>query len=431
MAFFDFITRRNNVQPTNNPIEERSIVDANWNPIYGNVNFNSYSDFSTSKSLKLSAVFRCVSLISDSIASLPLIPYTYTNPQTGQVGNWKYMDEQNPLYNLLNVTPNSLMGAFTFKKMIPYHLLYKGNAYILIERDKQGKPKQLHLLNPDLITPMMDTDGSIYYNYPVKEQKFPDKDMIHIMNFTQNGLIGQSTIYHASQTLGIAYDSDINAGNFFKGGSNLSGILRPIAGVNIGKEKATKAKADWISTTSSNVVGSVGGGVVVLDSGLEYQAISISPKDSQLLESRQFNVVDVARFFNVPPALVFSQGDKFSTSEQQSMDFLQNCLSPLIEKIENEMFRKLYLPNEWSNCDLRFDVENLLRMDATTRGTYYTSMFNVGALTTNEIREKINGKSPQTGGNRSFIQVNLQPLDALISEQPVVNPNAPIDNQVK
>ena len=414
MAWYDFITRKERTHS-----ENRGVVDESFDPIYGNIAFNSYSSFSTSKSLKLSTVYRCVNLISDAIASLPLIPYSY------QGGNWKYVDEANPLYNLLNVQPNNLMGAFTFKKMIVYHLLYKGDCYIRIKNE--GGKKSLVLLNPDLITVAINREGDIVYNYAIDVKKvFKDEEIIHIMNFTQNGVTGESTITHASLTIGTAYDGDKNASDFFKSGSMISGILRPLAGVNISKDKAKAAKTAWYNTTSSDVVGSVSNSIIVLDSGLEYQPISISPKDAQLLESRSYSVIDIARFFGVPPSLVFSQGDKFSTAEQQSMDFLTNCLSPILEKIENEMFRKLYSQKEWINNDLRFDTEQLLRMDAVTRGTYYTSMFNIGAMTTNEVREKINGKSPLPGGNEAFIQVNLQKLS-----KPIVQQETPIDNKLK
>lgn len=444
MGMFDYF-KKDNEKANGQSTENRGIIEEGWNPIYGNVSFNTYSDFSTSKSLKLSVVFRCVSLISDSIASLPLIPYTYVNPNTGEIGEWKYAETNSKLYKLLNVQPNPIMSAFTFKKMIPYHLLYKGNAYIFIERENytanansfvqsNGNIKYLHLLNPDLVTPMIDDQGNIFYQYQVKGQKYYEKDIIHIMNFTRNGLVGDSTIFHASQVLGIAYDSDVNAGSFFKSGRNLNGILRPIADRSIPKDKALAAKQSFINATSpQNIQGvNTNGGIVVLDSGLEFQPISINPKDSQLLESRQFNVVDIARFFAVPPALVFHQGDKFSTSEQQQLDYLNNCLSPLLEKIENEFYRKIYPEQNWDKTDLLFDVERLIRLDATAKADYYTKMFNIATYNSNEIRGKVNGAYPVQGGNRFFIQTNLQPIDNLITEQPGAKiPQAPIDNQIK
>ena len=429
MAFFDFLNRKNIPQQ---PIEERGVVDENWNPIYGNFTFNQWSAYSTSKSLKLSTVYRCVELISNSIGSLPLLPYTYINPLTGQKGDWKYVAEGG-LNDILNVQPNKIMSAFTFKKLIPIHLLLKGNAYIYVNRNNNGQVIELVLLNPDLVTVVFDGSGNPTYNYPLIPGKptFSDSEIIHILNYTYDGVVGESTLFYAATSLGITMDSETNASNFFKGGSNLSGILSPIAGVNIGADKAKKAKQDWINSTSSNVVGSVGNGVVVLDAGLTYQPISISPKDSQLLESRQFNVVDVCRFFNTPPALCFSDSGKYSTPEQAQLDYLNNCLQPLIEKIENEFYRKLFPQNQWSVTDLKFSIENLIRLDANGRADYFTKMFQLGGYTPNEIRQKIDSQQPMVGGNRAFIQVNVQPLDNLIAEQPGVNPTQPIDNKLK
>jgi HK97 family phage portal protein len=354
---------------------------------------------------------------------MPLLPYIYKE-------NWKYVDESNSLYNLLNVQANPIIGAYMFKKLIVTNLLLKGNCYILITKDNNNRKKRLDILVTDSVVPVI-MAGQLKYEEKITGTIYDASEIIHILNYTSDGLIGQSTLANAATSLGIAYDSEQHSGNFFKSGGALQGILSPKADAQIGAQRAAAAKAAFIGTNNAAVYGVSTNNVVVMENGMEYQPISISPAESQLLESRQFNVIDICRFFNVPPSLAFSETGKFSTAEQQQIDYLNNCLAPLIEKIENEMFRKLYLPSEWSETELRFDVENLLRLDASSKANYLTQLFNVGGLTTNEIREKTNAKNPVKGGNRAFIQVNLQPTDALISEQQVVNPVAKIDNQLK
>ena len=368
-------------------------------------------------------------MISDSIASLPLIPYTYKD-KSGNIGNWKYINYDDTYYNLLNIQPNGLMSSNTFKKLLVVNMLLKGNGYVLIDRDKLGRVLNLILLNSDYIEPKIINNDLVYYdNY--NKKSYDKTQIIHLLNYSTNGILGFSTITYAATTLGISYNSEEHTSNFFKGGASLAGILRPIAGVNINTAKATAAKDAFINALNSDLNGT-SNSIVVLDSGLEYQPITISPKDAQLLESRQFNVIDVCRFFGVPPTMAFSETGKFSTAEQQQIDYLNNTITPLLEKIENEFFRKLFLQSEWNYSDLKFDVENLLRTDANTRADYYTKLFRVGGYTVNEIREKLNGGFPVSGGNRAFIEVNVQPTDALISEQTQVNdPDNQLDNQVK
>jgi len=392
------------------------------NPILGTLTYGTAGTYSAAKATKLSTVYRCVNLLSDSIASLPINPYTFK-------GDWKSIDFTDGKFNILNVQPNPFMSAFMFKKMIIVHLLLRGNAYVFIERSKTGRVLSLTLMNPDLMNVLVQ-DNDIKYFYSPNAATYDKSQIIHLMNYTMDGIVGISTLQYAANSLGIAYSSEEHAGNFWKSGANLSGILRPVAGASLNPKQAAAAKAKFQEQTNSDL-GGTSGSVVVLGDGLEYQPISINPKDSQLIETRAFNVQEICRFFGVPPSLAFSETGKFSTAEQQSLDYLNNSLTPLIEKIESEMFRKLYLPSEWDASELKFDVENIMRLDAVSRADYYMKMFQVGAYTPNEIREKTNAQFPTKGGNRNFIQVNMQPVDALISEQAGNNTTINIDNQAK
>jgi len=398
---------------------ETEIYDA---LVLGTLSWSSVEGYEQTKALKLSAVYRAVNLISDSVAILPLDNYTYEK-------DWK-KKQRNNLDYLLNVQPNKLMSAYTFKKQIVQYILLKGNAYIHITR-KGDTPTEFILLDPDFIKVML-VKGEKKYIYN-NDVTYEDSDIIHIMNFSTNGLIGSSTLKHAATTLETAYFSEGHANNFFKGNGNMAGILSPKQGVNITEPKAKAAKEAFTNASNASVTGGISNSVVVLDSGLEYNPISVNPKQAQLLESRAFNFITIAQFFGVSPHKLFdfSKGG-YNSNEMSQIDFLNTTLQPLLEKIENEIYRKIYTKVENNITELRFDVSNLFRLDATAQADYYTKMFFIGAITSNEIREKIDSSYPVKGGNRAFVAVGVQPLDNLISEQTDTSDTSKqIDNKLK
>ena len=237
-------TKEKTIEPEA-PLEKRDVSnfdDFFYNPVLGTFNFQGYNTYSNMQALKLSVVYRCVQVISDSIAVLPFEPYEIRN-------NWKYK-LTNDLSYLLNVQPNPLMSAYTFKKQIIEFILTLGNAYILIKRDSDNNVKELQLLDSRYVMVMIDgtqitfnstfflnPDGKKTYHNIATGDYYDDSDIIHIMNHSVNGVIGMSTIQSAAMTLGIAYAAEDHVQNFFSGGANLNGILRPLAGVNMNGQK--------------------------------------------------------------------------------------------------------------------------------------------------------------------------------------------------
>jgi HK97 family phage portal protein len=346
---------------------------------------------------------------------MPLLPYSYK-------GDWKQLDSTNNLYNLLNVQPNALMSRNTFFKQIVVNLLLNGNAYIVIDRDKLGQVVGLYLINSNAVLVTISGQDLVY---SINGKDFDSSQVIHIINNSYDGIHGLSTISYASDTLNLGYLENQHSTNFYKNGG-IGGILTPALGVQINSEKAQKAKKTWRETM--NLDGS--NSIIALDSSMQYQPITVSNKDSMLIESKQLTVRDIARFFGVPISLLMLDST-YSSAEQEQVSFT-NSLNPLIQKIENEFFRKLYMSYQWDTTDLFFDIEALYRTDLTARADYYTKMFSIGGYTVNEIREKLNSKFPAVGGNRVFINVQVQPLDNLISEMNATKPEAPaIDNKIK
>ena len=350
----------------------------------------------------LSAVYRCVEVISDSIAQLPCEPYRLDSD------GCKIKFTKHPTYNLLNREPNQNMSKFTFMKTMVVSMLLTGNAYALIERDERGNAKALYYIPTELVTilkPQTITD-TISYSITGMKNVVEDCNMIHILNFTSDGYEGISTLAYARKTLGLAMDAEANAEGFFKGGANVAGILK------CNSPLATKQKESLKSSWNSAFNGSTGtpNGVAVLDADLDFQSVTVNPSDAQLLETRQFNVVDICRFFGVSPVKAFDLSkSSYNTIEQMQLAFLTDTLQPLLEKIECEFQRKLYKPSEKDNITVRFSTAPLLRADKQSQANYYNTLFQMGVMTINEIRRELDLPHLENG-DTSFVQVNVQTL---------------------
>lgn len=183
------------------------------------LSFVSGSSFQLNRSMQLATVYRCVECISDSIAQLPLIIY-----QVDSDGH-KRIFREHPSYYVLNSEPNKKMSRFTFIKLIVSSLYLKGNAYAYIDRDETGNCRSLIYIQPELVT-INELPDRIVYNVAGYQDVIESEDMLHWINYSEDGIHGISTIRFAAQTLGLAQDEEDNARGFFKGGSNLAGILK-------------------------------------------------------------------------------------------------------------------------------------------------------------------------------------------------------------
>ena len=364
--------------------------------------YNTASSYANNKAMLLSAVYRCVEVISDSIAQLPCEPYRIDSD------GCKIKFTKHPTYNLLNREPNQNMSKFTFMKTMVVSMLLTGNAYALIERDERGNAKALYYIPTELVTilkPQTITD-TISYSITGMKNVVEDCNMIHILNFTSDGYEGISTLAYARKTLGLAMDAEANAEGFFKGGANVAGILK------CNSPLTTKQKESLKSSWNSAFNGSTGtpNGIAVLDADLDFQSVTVNPSDAQLLETRQFNVIDICRFFGVSPVKAFDLSkSSYNTIEQMQLAFLTDTLQPLLEKIECEFQRKLYKPSEKDNITVRFSTAPLLRADKQSQANYYNTLFQMGVMTINEIRRELDLPHLENG-DTSFVQVNVQTL---------------------
>lgn len=385
-------------------------LEINWNkPLevrsssFESLMYNQAGGYSTNKAMLLSTVYRCVDVISDALAQLPLEPY-YINKD-----GYKEKFIKHPSYYLLNKEPNKKMSRFTFIKTLVVSVLLKGNGYAYIERDDKGDAIALHYIQPDYVT-IQETKDGIKYSVVGIKGLVESCNMIHILNFSYDGITGISTLTHARWTLGLATDSESHASGFFKGGANLAGILKVQSSLT--SKQKNDLKTSW-QTAFSPATGTPNG-VAVLEGNMDFQPITVNPSDAQLLETRQFNVIDICRFFGVSPVKAFDLSkSSYSTVEATQLAFLTDTVAPLLEKFELEFERKLYKPSERNNIEVRFDTSVLLRADKTSLASYYNTLFQIGAVSINEIRKILDLPSVENGDNH-FVQVNIQTIENAI-----------------
>ena len=372
----------------------------------------SYSKFpiySRSKPMLLSTVYRCVDLISDSIAVIPL--KTYQLDKEGFKTDFK----AHPAYDILNLEPNEDMTRFVFFKTLMTSVLLTGNAYAYIERDSKLNLVQLVYLPSSQVSIQWITDRQGITRKRYQVTGFRDlvepRDMIHVLNFSYDGITGVSTLTHARQTLNIASDSEEHAAGFLNGAS-VSGVLTIDNGSRLTKEQKKDNYDVWDERVTNHP-----NGIVILEGNMKYQPISVSPKDAQLLESRMFNVIDICRFFSVSPVKAFDLSkSSYSTVEASQLQYLTDTLLPVITKIEQEVNRKVFLPSERGKIAAEFDTSAILRTDKAKQAAYWKDLSNIGAATPNEVRRE-NNLPRVNNGDKAFVQVNVQTLDNAVKEK--------------
>lgn len=378
---------------------------------------------SRDKPMLLSTVYCCVNLISDSVAVLPLETYKLD----GEGFKTPYIDH--PAYELLNLEPNEDMTRFTFFKTLMTSVLLTGNGYAYIERDRNLHPLQIIYIPTSQVSIEWIVDKSGIRRKRYRVTGFRDlvepRDMIHVLNFSYDGIIGVSTLTHARQSLGISSDSEAHAAGFFRSGANTAGVLT-IDGVRLDKKQKEQNYGEWENRT--NPVTGRPNGIVILEGNMKYQPITVSPKDSQLLESRQFNVVDICRFFSVSPVKVFDLSkSSYSTVEATQLAYLTDTALAIITKIELEINRKVFLSSERRFVKAEFNTSAILRTDKAAQAAYWRDLFNIAGATPNEVRRE-NNLTRMENGDNAFVPVNMQTLDRAVAD-PIKNSDLPAEEK--
>ena len=361
--------------------------------------------------MQMTAVYACVRILSEAVASLPLHMYRYN--ETG--GKEKAL--KHPLYGILHDEPNPEMSAFSFRETLMAHLLLWGNGFAQIIRNGRGEVVSLYPLMPDRMTVDRDTHGRLFYEYTRSDGDartlgvkstvtLSPSDVLHIPGLGFDGLVGYSPIAMAKQAIGMGLACDEYGASFFQNGAQPGGVLEHPGVVKDPKRVRESWNAIYQGSANAHRV-------AVLEEGMAYKPISISPEQAQFLQTRKFQIEEIARIFRVPPHMV---GDldksSFSNIEQQSLEFVKYSLSPWIGRWEQSIHRALLLPSEKQRFFVRFNVEGLLRGDYKSRMDGYAVARQNGWMNANDIRELENlDRIPaEDGGDLYLINGNMTKL---------------------
>lgn len=360
--------------------------------------------------MRMTAVYSCVRILSEAVAGLPLHLYRYTD--TG--GKEKATDH--PLYFLLHDEPNPEMTSFIFRETLMTHLLLWGNAYAQIIRNGKGDVIALYPLMPDKMTVDRDENGNLYYEYLVSHEegnlgkegtvRLTPRDVLHIPGLGFDGLVGYSPISLARDAIGMAIACEEYGAKFFSNGAQPSGVLEHPGTV----KDPSRIRDSWNATFGGSQNANK---VAVLEEGMKYTPISIAPDQAQFLETRKFQIDEIARIFRIPPHMV---GDldksSFSNIEQQSLEFVTYTLDPWICRWEQSIVRSLLSREEKGTFFVKFNVDGLLRGDYQSRMQGYAIGRQNGWMSANDIRELENlDRIPEAeGGDLYLVNGNMTKL---------------------
>ena len=367
--------------------------------------------------MQMTAVYCCVRILSEAVASLPLQFYRYTDD------GGKEKAVEHPLYFLLHDEPNPEMTSFIFRETLMTHLLLWGNAYSQIIRNGKGEVVALYPLMPDRMKVDRDERGRLYYEYTVYDSDDVDgrkgtnkvgrtvrlqlHDVLHIPGLGFDGLVGYSPIAMAKNAIGLAIATEEYGSKFFANGAAPSGVLEHPGTI----KDPSKVRESWQATFGGSGNANK---IAVLEEGMKYTPISISPEQAQFLETRKFQIDEIARIFRVPPHMIGDlEKSSFNNIEQQSLEFVKYTLDPWVSRWEQAMVRALLTPDEKKKYFFKFNVDGLLRGDYQSRMNGYATARQNGWMSANDIRELENlDRIPaEQGGDLYLINGNMTKLE--------------------
>ncbi len=366
--------------------------------------------------LKISTVWACVGLISETIASLPLVMYRYR----GDDGRERARN--NPLYSILHDRPNEQQTAAEFREMMTGHVLLRGNAYAQIVPGPRGPVDQLIPIHPDRIPPEnVEKLPNGRLRYQVRQddgtkRAFNQEDIFHLRGPSKDGVTGMSIIEYAKDSFGLSLAAERYGGRFFRNDSRPGGVLKTPN--KLSKGAADRLKSGWVTAHTVTNQHSV----AVLEEGLEWQQVGVNPDEAQFLETREFNAEDVCRWFRVPPHMVglTSKATSWGSGiEEMGIGFVTYTMMPWLTRWQQTISRDLILaPDTYFAA---FVVEGLLRGDIGKRYTAYATGRQWGWLSVNDVR-RFENMNPVENGD-----IYLQPMNMTEAgwEAPITPAEAP------
>ena len=352
--------------------------------------------------MQMTAVYAAVRILAEGVASLPLHVY-----RRGENGDRSKAEDMN-LFYLLHDKPNPEMTSFIFREALMCHLLLFGNAYAQVLRNGRGEVAALYPLLPNKMSVERDEKGQLFYRYIRNDNEPPSmqgntvilmpSEVLHIPGLGFDGLVGYSPISMTKNAIGLGLAAEEYGSRFFANGAAPAGVLEHPGVI----KDVSKLRESWNETFGGS---RNAGKVAILEEGLHFNPISMSPQDSQLLETRQFQLTEIARIFRIPPHML---GDlskaTFSNIEHESLEFVKYTLTPWICRWESSLTDALLSREEQKKYEIRFNVDGLLRGDYKSRMEGYAVGINNGFLCPNDVR-RLEGFDliPEEKGGNSFL----------------------------
>ena len=359
--------------------------------------------------MQMTAVYSCVRILAEAIAGLPLHVYRYKD------GGGKEKALDHPLYPLLHDEPNPEMTSFVFRETLMTHLLLWGNAFAQVIRNGRDEIIGLYPLMPNRMTVGRDEAGRLYYEYQrtwdeptgrFETVTLAARDVLHIPGLGFDGLVGYSPIAMAKNAIGLAQATEDYGASFFANGAAPGGVLEHPGTI---KDPA-RVRESWQSTFGGARNGNK---IAVLEEGMKYTPISVSPEQAQFLETRKFQINEIARIFRIPPHMIGDlEKSSFSNIEQQSLEFVKYTLDPWVIRWEQAITKTLLSSREKPGVYVKFNLEGLLRGDYESRMNGYAVARQNGWMSANDIREleNLDRISPEAGGDLYLVNGNMLPL---------------------
>lgn len=387
---------------------KNSMAGSVFRPFFGS---SSAGKMVTERSaMQMTAVYACVRILAESIAGLPLHVYRYNS--TGG----KEKATEHPLFFLLHDEPNVEMTSFVFRETLMTHLLLWGNAYAQIIRNGRRVVTAIYPLMPSRMRVDRDDNGRLYYEYTRygdetgegkrETVKLSPEEVLHIPGLGFDGLVGYSPIAMAKNAIGMSMACEEFGAKFFANGAAPGGVLEH---PGILKDPA-RVRESWNATFGGS---SNANKVAVLEEGMKYTPISVSPNEAQFLETRKFQIDEIARIFRIPPHMIGDlERSSFSNIEQQSLEFVKYTVGPWVTRWEQALSRSLLVGNDRSHFLIKFNLVGLLRGDYESRMNGYATARQNGWMSANDIRELENMDriSDEEGGNLYLVNGSMTSL---------------------
>ncbi len=377
-----------------------------WNTssLFSNFRTTSGENITPTSALKVLVYYACIRVISEDIAKIPFSVYK----KTGE--NSKAEEPTHPVYKLL-IQPNSEMSWYSFCETMQSWALGWGNGIAKIDMDDSGNAVALWPIHPSRVEIVRNEEKELRYKVRVAVGSFQiyrPEEVIHIKNFSDDGINGWSLIKIAAEALGLSLAMQTFGASFFGNGAHAGGFLEHPG------ELGEPAKKSLIASFEERHQGAVNAHrVTVLEEGMKYNRTTIANNEAQFIESRQFQIEEICRLCRVPPHKVqHLLRATFSNIEHQSIDYVGDTLLPWYTKWEQEFNNKLFFNREKGIYYTKFSMQAILRADMSARATFYNKLFQMGVLSPDDIRalEDLN-PLPNGTGAKYYIPMNLVPIE--------------------